>query len=1270
MADTQTGELPGIDAVPPELLKGGAPSEGGGEGGGPSTFSNILDDIGTGITEAPGAVVRGAAGAVAETGQAMSEVATSAKQGAEAARGRLKDQGGMGGAIADVTGFLPDAASVVAPIGKGIEWAGEKVKSAIGDRTSVTGGLIENVSQFVTGFIGAGKFTRLKGVGGGMVKGAMVDAIAFDPNQERLSNLVEQYPTFANPITEVLAAEKDDSSAVGRLKNAAEGLLIGGALEALIATVRGARALKKGDVKEAQVQAEVAETALKQASNDGPIPGPDIKPASLPEGFSIAENNGMWSVKKEGDEAHWAVGRSKEDAEASFWKSHPEQMPGQPKTADEALAQFDEATGYTGQDNTPVGKVEVATPGLAPKVRTTQEEVDGLISTLTKDAEALDQYGSREAAEAAGHKFAPRSDHFLPQGSTPEDILTAIDAAADIKAKDFAKLRGGDPTTGVQSWKDVAQDARDIAELSGTSPETVLQTLNRQASEADQMAAQIVYRRALYQGVGDQVMQLAKQRAYGVPGTFGSMEALDAEFARMIGFMADFSAKAGAIESNIARALNVMKGGKLFDPKAIFGENADMGEIAATIMASGGDWIAVGKTARKLTGPRPGDKFLSFAMANMLSGPETHLINVAGNMSHAAMIPTSKITGGLSDGLFATLRGDMDGAADGIRYAKEGYQQIIAMASMWRSSLKLARDAFWFNRAIADPLATKLTDVKATEVGGFSQGGKVDPVRDILGAIGDRVMMVRENPVSGSLENLWDLQQTPLRLLQSEDEFFKQLVSRSNIVARAQVEGAEAGLKGPDLKGFVAKKLEDAFDANTGMLKDPEALLEAREATFTDKLSPGTFAVKAQGLINHNVVSRLLIAPFFSTLANIIGAGVRYTPGANYALLSKYREAIKAGGDARRKAIGQAYVGGAFWGLAINEALEGRVTGPGPTNQQQRMALEGTGWRPYSYVINRDDGSRSYIPLNVFDPLGMIFTMAAEASSIAKGASHGQYDSISEAGVATSLAIARVMENRSMFQNLSGIFDLMSKRDEASLSKVLAGQVRMAIPGVSAMNVANRYDDPDMRQAQTMWERIKRGIPGMSDDMAVRANFIGEPVEKQARLMTTQKGDPVTRELVRAIQIESQAFQAPSAYLTERGMKVDLRRVQLADGTNAYTKYMEFVQNHPGGTKTLREEMEQLIKSKSYKDAKDGNSRERGSKLYRLAALRGRFQKQAAAALKRQYPEVRAALMESKEKNDRLRAVRDSLLSEGDNRYLHGDEQMEQPGAGNSAEQP
>lgn len=1211
MADTELfkGGLPGIDAVPPELLSGGGPSEGGGEGGGSSTFSSILDDIGTGITEAPGAVVRGAAGAVSETGQAVADVAGSAKRGRQTASAKLKEQGGVGGAVAGALDMIPDSASVVEPIGKGIEWAGEKVKSAIGDRQSVTGGLIENVSQFVTGFIGAGKFTRLKGVGGGMVKGAMVDAFAFDPNQERLSNLIEQYPTFANPITEMLAADKDDTAAVGRLKNAAEGLLIGGALEALIASVRGVRALKKGDTKGAEEHLQAAEKGLLDEAQTGSRPQPAEQPA-------IVETR-------------------KAEVDADPHRTSP-------------------------------GASEPTTP-LQPTVRTTQEEVDGLISTLTKDSEVLDQYGSREAAEAAGHKFAPRSDHFLPQGSTPDGLLIAIDRAAELKAKDFARLRGGDPTTGVQTWADVADQAKQIAEMGGKTPDAILQALDATMKDSDKLAAQVVYRRALYRGLADEVQKLAQMRSYGTPGRFVTMDALDAELGRSIAFMSDLVAKAGAIESNIARALNVMKGGKLFDPKAIFGENADMGEIAATIMASGGDWIAVGKTARKLTGPRPGDKFLSFAMANMLSGPETHIINVAGNMSHAAMIPTSKIAGGLSDGLFATLRGDMDGAADGMRYAKEGYQQIIAMASMWRSSLKLARDAFWFNRAIADPLATKLTDVKGGEVGGFSQGGKVDPVRDILGAIGDRVMMVRENPVSGSLENLWDLQQTPLRLLQSEDEFFKQLVSRSNIVARAQVEGAEAGLKGADLRGFVAKKLEEGFDANTGMLKDPEALLEAREATFTDKLSPGTFAVKAQGLINHNVVSRLLIAPFFSTLANIIGAGVRYTPGANYALLSKYREAIKAGGDARRKAIGQAYVGGAFWGLAINEALEGRVTGPGPTNQQQRMALEGTGWRPYSYVVNKDDGSRSYIPLNVFDPLGMIFTMAAEASTIAKGASHGQYDSIGEAGVATSLAIARVLENRSMFQNLSGIFDLMSKRDEASLSKVLAGQVRMAIPGVSAMNVANRYDDPDMRQAQTMWERIKRGIPGLSDDMAVRANFIGEPVEKQARLMTTQKGDPVTRELVRAIQIEGQAFQAPSAYLTERGMKVDLRRVQLADGTNAYTKYMEFVQ-HPSATggKSLREEMEQLIKSKSYKDAKDGNSRERSSKLYRLAALRGRFQKQAAGRLKRAYPEVGKALMDSKDKNDRLRAVRDALLSEGDNRYLHGDEEMEQPSDNNN----
>ena len=80
--------------------------------------------------------------------------------------------------------------------------------------------------------------------------------------------------------------------------------------------------------------------------------------------------------------------------------------------------------------------------------------------------------------------------------------------------------------------------------------------------------------------------------------------------------------------------------------------------------------------------------------------------------------------------------------------------------------------------------------------------------------------------------------------------------------------------------------------------------------------------------------------------------------------------------------------------------------------------------------------------------------------------------------------------------------------------------------------------------------------------------------------------------------------------------------------------------------------MEKTISSDAYKNAPDGSSRQRGSKLYRLATVRGRFQTQAAYYLRREHPEVRAALLASKGKADRLRQVREELLGEGDRRFL------------------
>ncbi|MBC9129956.1 hypothetical protein FcAc13_01375 [Frischella sp. Ac13] len=109
------------------------------------------------------------------------------------------------------------------------------------------------MSQFLVGFIPmfkASKFIRplqkMGSWGKGMIAGSVTDFVVFNPHEERLSNLIQQFPELANPVTEYLQAKPDDNAAEGRLKNSLEGLLIGSLAEPL---TRSLRLLKYARIK-------------------------------------------------------------------------------------------------------------------------------------------------------------------------------------------------------------------------------------------------------------------------------------------------------------------------------------------------------------------------------------------------------------------------------------------------------------------------------------------------------------------------------------------------------------------------------------------------------------------------------------------------------------------------------------------------------------------------------------------------------------------------------------------------------------------------------------------------------------------------------------------------------------------------------------------------------------------------------------------------------------------------------------------------------------
>ena len=109
---------------------------------------------------------------------------------------------------------------------------------------SYTGGAVRAVSQFLAGFAAGGPAAEAAGLRGTaqmLARGAGADFLFRGGHDQRLSDLLEQVPALKNPVTDYLKSNPDDSEAEGRLKNALEGLALGGLGAALFRTIRAIR---------------------------------------------------------------------------------------------------------------------------------------------------------------------------------------------------------------------------------------------------------------------------------------------------------------------------------------------------------------------------------------------------------------------------------------------------------------------------------------------------------------------------------------------------------------------------------------------------------------------------------------------------------------------------------------------------------------------------------------------------------------------------------------------------------------------------------------------------------------------------------------------------------------------------------------------------------------------------------------------------------------------------------------------------------------------
>lgn len=1153
-------------------------------------------------------------------------------------------------------------------------------------RRSPVYGLTQGVAEFSTGMLGAGKLVgALKGakflagasalIEGSkavhtvaeVAKAAAVGAVAFDPMQQRLSNLVEAHPALHNPVTNYLASHDDDAPAEGRFKNALESIGMDAVAIPVFAAAVKLFKFAKGGAPKATVEA--AGEALQQETE---------KAAAATEAQKTAVDPATGLPLKEGESGQHVVDANAPPAEATPPVAAPEAANGIPvETAPTAVKPGEtiNATDPTAPPepaplaaNTsappvipPDPALEVAAKGVAANtsigdIVTAAEaaspppEIHGLSSSEAQAAEtsgpravpsgervptpgakllseqqlavniplsdlnriikntAIDvaqimAHGSRQGAIEAGHVFGGGE---LPWQKlrTSQDLQAFIGQVADAVQGQMDKAKGGEVLTDKRRARLTAARVA----LYEEDPDAVLGFLQAQGKNAKTMAANMEAADTIAVKLADEAYQVFQRINSGNLADFGGdIAKAKAELVLRSNLAMTALAAGRSMLSNSGRTLRTARGDVprlSFDQiKKIKNLNAD--DLVKLFEGTGGDIKAIQRVLEAPTLMSRINDGLSFLLVNnLLWGWKTQVVNMATNFWMLMARPAEKLIGSAVGQL-----GNM------VSFGHFAGQINGASASAIRTQA-VREYRFMSGQAIDSFMLASKTFLRGDSV---LAPHRLEALQ--VGVTGGRLDWRPVNNTGDALHNVMQVVKAgigiPTRLLGAEDEFVKQVRYRSAVMAEASIEADRQGLKGPAWKTFINQRLSDSLD-ETGAATDARALAEAKITTFSQELTPGGPSAWIQNGVAQFPPLRFVL-PFVRTPVNVLKYGLNYTPGLNL-LQKQYQRAISGamGAEQQAQAIGQLSLGALFMGVAAHMVFSGAYTGTGPTDPATRKGLMAAGWQPNSIVWHNDDGSTTYMPLSRFDPIGLPFGMIADLMDAMQ---HPDlYPSAEEKAGAVLLAMANQLRDRSYLTGITTFVDAMA--DPANkLSSYVGKTASNLIPAASLLRTLN--PDPYQRDARGLVDNFMATVPGLSQNVRPRYDAYGDPITVRRGFNSDVHKGIVDEENVRMGLDHGFTIAPPPNNLNG----VDLRGVTLETGQDAYDRYQQ-LSGHPPGVPPLKEALARAIANPGYQRLPDGPSSVQGTRQYVLSGITSQYHTMAKALLQRESAIFRSKLQE------------------------------------------
>ena len=600
------------------------------------------------------------------------------------------------------------------------------------------------------------------------------------------------------------------------------------------------------------------------------------------------------------------------------------------------------------------------------------------------------------------------------------------------------------------------QETRRLADSMGLTEEQLLSRRQGQAVSAHEALAA----RQMMVESGERLVQLAKAAK-------GGSDEQVFEFQRELSRHAAIQEQVAGITAEAGRALNsfnilaqsagVQRARALRDLIANSG-GRDTVENMADIVSRMETPEQIAEFSRKAFDPTTRDKILEGWYNFLLSGPQTHARNILGNTTMALWtIPENLLAAGL--GKFRT-------GTDKV-FVRDALARGYGYLAGTKDGLKAATKAF----VTGEPSDIFLkTEAKPNAIGGLL----------------------------GKAINI------PTRLLQTEDELFRTMGKRMELQQLAMRSGLQKGLKGRELADHINDIIRNPPDEIVSRVDDA-----GRYLTFTNPVGPIANALMA-ATRRHPTLR--FIVPFIRTPTNLLKAAVERSPMAPFT--ERYREAIKQGGAAADVARARLALGSGVGALFTSMALDGQVTGRGPSEPAAR-AIWMEENQPYSIKIGDQ-----WVFYGGIEPLGMVAGISADLADVIKELGSDDPEVIE----VVNLLSASITQNLTSKTWLKGISDALEAIDNPDRfgERWIQSFAGTVVPAAVAQ--VERVQDPMLREARSILDGIMARIPGLSSDLPPRRNIFGEAIYLEGSLgpdwvsplwTKTPKNNPVAQELIR-----------------------------------------------------------------------------------------------------------------------------------------------------------